>query len=373
VDNKEQENVMETLAMKLAAPTSKFGRNSISSQTRRRFSSKPNKSNSRDFETEGPASMLSKIPVNNVIEDGSNAIGIISEYLTNNKLDEVVSEELGMGTLSILVEEKCNCVFAADGQIEKILVTGEISLMYSNQKSDSEYHTKIPSILLIDNIQDDVVEKIVENTVYLYMIPEELHDTESTSRSCAFDVNIEGVDSELKRLTTSYADKTIRLPLLKYLVSNQKSVEKVPIVELRAFWKKDANYVYLLITFKVSSEFCSVDRGEIEICAYLDGSSDVGTIVSEPLVEWDLDKRRVRWILAKRNIQEGRLVARIETSLDENDPIGEKPIDVGFKFNNVCIAGLVVDIRSQNDLEENHLCLEFVHQSGAFQCKGSHI
>ena len=287
-------------------------------------------------------------------------------------------------SINIKILETWNCVVDASGTVEKVLLTGQVSLM---KQQDSTGGTIPAGTRIVLRYDSEVIEKIVENGDVLdtclekdvaggFLVKKDIKWRDDDGGG--------GLDDQ-------------GVPVFKYLVKQDAAIASIPF-NGTVFWKRNCikkseggeegqdedqgdGVVDLLIMYRLSSQLIQSNENGVRVCARLGGSGDVGRVESEPVVEWDLDSRLLAWnsgregdgTSSEKAIEGGRIVCRIEASVSGKDI--HRDVDVYFEGRGWSVGSLGVQVANQ-EMEKSvdyEVQVEYQYRTGVYQLMGNLI
>lgn len=325
----------------------------------------------------GSGAINSPLPMQLVEED--ETVG--SPLPVESPVPTATSRNLGPQSFHIKIVETWNCLIDASGTVDKVLLTGQVSLIKQQQSSGTiPAGTRI--VLLYDS---GVIDKIVENGDLLDLCLEK-----GAAGGYLLKKDIEWRDDSDGELNDQ------GVPVFKYLVKQEATLAAIPF-NGTVFWKRNSQkrgeegpdvdwVVDLLIMYRHSSQLIQSNENGVRVCARLGGSGDVGRVESEPVVEWDLDSRLLAWNLGREDngtptekeieMDGGRIVCRIEASVPGKDI--HRDVDVYFEGRGWSVGCLGVQAVLDGDHElgksvDYGVQVEYQYQTGVYQLMGNLI
>ncbi|KAJ3301124.1 hypothetical protein HDV03_001333 [Kappamyces sp. JEL0829] len=233
-------------------------------------------------------------PVKPYVSSPSGILGTQKAYATSLPPLSGVEEVDVPQASELSVVESVN-VYQVDLAVDKLLITGEVSMRVGAFAADT----------ILKLAPWDALEKVVENPAF---------------------VQATGVEGEYRLLTEligAYIGTTILL--FKYQVNTLGSKDDFVPIFLSPNWQITPDSANLLIRYKMNNYFLQPYRiDELKVVACLKGDQNVGQVQTQPVASWDLDNRTLIWDLhdrASSSEAEGMMVAKIETSGGEPDPV----------------------------------------------------
>ncbi|KAI8895212.1 Muniscin C-terminal mu homology domain-containing protein [Globomyces pollinis-pini] len=239
-------------------------------------------------------------------------------------------------------------ILESNGQVVRILVTGEISLTFNSiplLKSD----TKIP--ITLHNFQN--LEKVGVNELFI----------ENQAIPPAIDTGRYNI-----RLNSFIPFLRICVPVIKYQVNihEHNQVLYTPIM-VNPVWKFTGNEANLFIAYQVNSKFFSkFHTKEFKISSFVtgDGPSSTNIIISnvqtQPVATWDLDSKTLTWDLneteeALRIETPQNLVAKIEleSTSESSVLLPPPPLTINFTLSNSLLSDLEFDVQNTDSIDHN--------------------
>ncbi|KAI8928067.1 Muniscin C-terminal mu homology domain-containing protein [Entophlyctis helioformis] len=257
----EAQNVMLSLAAKLQAPS-----RTLTGQ----------KSRTRTYST----STTTTSPVTSA----EQAIPPPHAAAANGSTPSVTITESLHVSMEATIQETIN-VLQVDGQVDKILVTGEIQL----QLSDSAAADGVLLLQLQQLPPSDVVVRlrIDRSEMLQQIVPNETFVKAEPSRAGEYELNLLHL--------APYAAGPVQL--FKYLVAANASSDFSP-VSIKPMWKCEEKQASLLLAYELNAGL--VERlalNEISVMASVQGGGEIGAVQTKPSGIWDLDSRCILWQL----------------------------------------------------------------------------
>ncbi|EGF79066.1 hypothetical protein BATDEDRAFT_90049 [Batrachochytrium dendrobatidis JAM81] len=175
----------------------------------------------------------------------------------------------------VIVCETLN-ILQVNGMVDKILITGEISIQLLDPLLQLNNDSKFCKIL-IRNF--DSLLQIVPNEEYVSL---------SSSIGNEYDLNLEKLAEQVHS----------NVQLFKYQVWTESPEQFSPII-VKPIWKCEEKQASLLINYEFNSDLLKrLPPQELTIMASIQDGGEIGAVQTKPAGVWDLDLRCIFWQLS---------------------------------------------------------------------------
>ncbi|GBC06627.1 hypothetical protein RclHR1_06990007 [Rhizophagus clarus] len=203
-------------------------------------------------------------------------------------------------------------IISKDGEVTKILITGEIGIQYNSTIRDSSN----PIRIRIKN--SETLEKSVPNTSYLCPAPDCVDQYE---------------------INTSLLNGT-PVTVMKYQAHiDPENKNKYLPLQVIPHWKCEPNLTSLAVSYQVNSE-CKLAGKLSELSFIVPVDGQVGNVQSKPSGVWSVEKQRMYWQIDDIDLsipsEQKKILARFETEKASN------PAPTAVRF--LCKGQLLSDI-----------------------------
>ncbi|CAG8640976.1 hypothetical protein RhiirA1_468133 [Rhizophagus irregularis] len=203
-------------------------------------------------------------------------------------------------------------IISKDGEITKILITGEIGIQYNSTIRDNSH----PIRIRIKNFETLV--KSAPNTSYLHPVPDYVDQYE--------------INPGLLGGTP--------VTVMKYQAHiDPESKDKYLPLQVTPHWKCEPNLTSLAVSYQVNSE-CKLTGKLSQLSFIVPVDGQVGNVQSKPLGVWSVEKQSMYWQIDDMDLsippERKRILARFETEKASN------PAPTAVRF--LCKGQLLSDI-----------------------------
>nr|KAJ3422752.1 hypothetical protein HK105_006497 [Polyrhizophydium stewartii] len=249
-----------------------------------------------------------------------------SVQLPTSGLGMLASSPDSMGVwVDATIHETVNVLQAA-GQVDKILVTGEILMQVPNPAE----RLNLASMLATIRVQNfAALQQIVPNEAFVSASPHGAPD------EFVLDLGLLALQGPAPTA------------LFKYQVLTQSPADCAPI-SVRPMWKCDEKQASLLLSYEPNAPLLArLPVHDISLLASISGGGEIGSVQTKPTGAWDLDSRCIEWQLGEADLlgesPDGgahRILARIETS----ETCTPNVVVVRFESRGTTLSGIDVDV-----------------------------